>query len=307
MERILVFHPGALGDVILTLPFLFSLHKRRRSIVLYTQSWLTGLSSVFNFIDEWRSLETRGIHKLFSENFSPKDMQWIQNYSKVIVFFKSGSIIEKNLAKLNVSFVCGAFLPNSTFNNHITEHLQKIFHTQPDYHFIPERKPVSSSPVIIHPGSGNRLKNWDIKNFLKLAQELNNNGERIIFVLGPAELKYHELLKNTEYEIFSGTLPDLFKLVHGSKLFIGNDSGIAHLSAVSGTQTVVIFGPSNERVWCPVGNHVFIIKKGIQPPCSPCISRNKIIKCNYNASCMPEYEAVSCAVWKVLGEINESK
>ena len=37
-------------------------------------------------------------------------------------------------------------------------------------------------------------------------------------------------------------------------LFIGNDSGVAHLASAVGTQSLTIFGPSNAAAWSPIGS-----------------------------------------------------
>jgi heptosyltransferase-3 len=40
-------------------------------------------------------------------------------------------------------------------------------------------------------------------------------------------------------------------LVSRARLFVGNDSGIAHIAAAVGTPAVVIFGSSNVEHWRP--------------------------------------------------------
>jgi len=37
----------------------------------------------------------------------------------------------------------------------------------------------------------------------------------------------------------------------GASLFIGNDSGPAHIAAAFGVPVVVVFGPSNPVTWAP--------------------------------------------------------
>ncbi|HSD29004.1 MAG TPA: glycosyltransferase family 9 protein, partial [Vicinamibacteria bacterium] len=39
-------------------------------------------------------------------------------------------------------------------------------------------------------------------------------------------------------------------------LFLGNDSGVAHLAAACGTRTLALFGPTDPAQWSPVGRAV---------------------------------------------------
>ena len=45
------------------------------------------------------------------------------------------------------------------------------------------------------------------------------------------------------------------------RAFIGNDSGITHLAAYLGCPTVALFGPTDPRVWGPIGRRSRIIWK----------------------------------------------
>ena len=47
------------------------------------------------------------------------------------------------------------------------------------------------------------------------------------------------------------SLPEVTALAARARLFIGNDSGIAHIAAATGTPSVVIFGSSNVTHWRP--------------------------------------------------------
>ena len=40
-------------------------------------------------------------------------------------------------------------------------------------------------------------------------------------------------------------------LLRDAALFIGNDSGPAHVAASFGTPQLVLFGPSDEQIWYP--------------------------------------------------------
>ena len=45
-----------------------------------------------------------------------------------------------------------------------------------------------------------------------------------------------------------------------ARLFIGGDSGLMHLAAAAGAPTVGLFGPSDERLYAPWGEHVRVVR-----------------------------------------------
>ena len=59
----------------------------------------------------------------------------------------------------------------------------------------------------------------------------------------------------TPVEAFTDlSLPEVTALLARARLFIGNDSGIAHIAAAVETPSVVIFGSSNTAHWRPWAN-----------------------------------------------------
>ena len=58
-------------------------------------------------------------------------------------------------------------------------------------------------------------------------------------------------------------IPDLMELaqwIGRARAFIGNDSGITHLAAATGVQTIALFGTSDPGVWAPRGADVQVIR-----------------------------------------------
>jgi ADP-heptose:LPS heptosyltransferase len=51
-------------------------------------------------------------------------------------------------------------------------------------------------------------------------------------------------------------LAELANWLASGRLFVGNDSGIAHLAVAVGTPAIVLFGPTDPRVWAPRGARV---------------------------------------------------
>ena len=51
--------------------------------------------------------------------------------------------------------------------------------------------------------------------------------------------------------ISGANLPELARLMRDCALFVGNDSGPAHVAAAFGVPEVVLFGPSSLTAWAP--------------------------------------------------------
>jgi ADP-heptose:LPS heptosyltransferase len=120
--------------------------------------------------------------------------------------------------------------------------------------------------IVIHPGSGGRAKCWPLERFMDVADALNDH--EIRWMLGPAECErdpdLHARLKGRiqhrgESLIIDEDLFNAARQPAGAALYLGNDSGMTHLAAALGIRTVAVFGPTDPRVWRPLGEHVQII------------------------------------------------
>jgi len=107
---------------------------------------------------------------------------------------------------------------------------------------------------LIHPAAAFATKQWAAKNFARVAEYLADRNIPSIAIAGPNEHDVlNELLSESAVRItvFSLNLPQVTALAARSYLFVGNDSGIAHIAAATGTRSVVIFGSSNIAHWRP--------------------------------------------------------
>jgi ADP-heptose:LPS heptosyltransferase len=65
------------------------------------------------------------------------------------------------------------------------------------------------------------------------------------------------------------SLGGLAALLQRMSLFIGNDSGPAHLAEAVGTPSVTLFGPTDPRRWAPLDQRAHpIVREPVG--CSPC-------------------------------------
>jgi heptosyltransferase III len=107
--------------------------------------------------------------------------------------------------------------------------------------------------LAVHPGSGSPAKNWPFDRFVETARRLSP-GRPWLLVLGPAE---DDVVPPPD-ALVARDLPlrRLGAVLARAGLFLGNDSGVAHLAAACGPQTLALFGPTDPAQWAPVGQTV---------------------------------------------------
>jgi ADP-heptose:LPS heptosyltransferase len=116
----------------------------------------------------------------------------------------------------------------------------------------PPGLPSSSLPprpyVVIHPVGATPEKTWRAEGFLQIAEHLRTSGLDSVFIGGASD----DLSAFRAWRVVSGApLSRIKSLLAASTLFVGNDSGPAHMAAAFGVPSVVIFGPSDPAIWCP--------------------------------------------------------
>lgn len=132
--------------------------------------------------------------------------------------------------------------------------------------------PQPSAFALLHPVAAFDTKQWATENFAQTAEFLNKKGLQIIAVATKKEREVLDKLKKlASVPIVSFddlTLPEITALASKAKIFVGNDSGIAHIAAAVQTSSVVIFGSSNINHWRPwtdAPNEVIYEKFACQP------------------------------------------
>jgi heptosyltransferase-2 len=75
-------------------------------------------------------------------------------------------------------------------------------------------------------------------------------------------------------------------------VFVSNDSGAMHLAAAVGVPVVAIFGPTDERITAPLGDHDVLLRPVF---CRPCMLRDCPIdhRCMTRISADAVFDAVS--------------
>lgn len=127
--------------------------------------------------------------------------------------------------------------------------------------------------ALIHPTAAFDTKQWATENFARVAEDLSKRNLNPIVVVAPNEKGVADFLHSqTSSAIISLhdlSLPEVTALASRARLFVGNDSGIAHIAAAAGAPCVVIFGSSNRNHWRPwttKPNEIVFEEL----PCQPC-------------------------------------
>lgn len=150
-------------------------------------------------------------------------------------------------------------------------------------------------PVVIHPGSGRGDRNWPADRFAALADLLARNTGEPVVLLGGAERTYDgrdertltarvaSMMETPALDLAGRLdLPELVALLRRCALFVGNNSGPAHIAAtIAGAPCLLAWAPRNETVWRPWGDSVTVVTA--EPECAVDCRMNR---CDSIADCM---------------------
>jgi heptosyltransferase-3 len=127
--------------------------------------------------------------------------------------------------------------------------------------------------AVVHPAAAFATKQWATEKFARVAEELSARGLTPVAIVSPQENQLAEsLISQSAARVIALadlSLPEVTALASRARLFVGNDSGIAHIAAAAGAACVVIFGSSNVahwRPWTTRPNEVVLEEM----PCQPC-------------------------------------
>jgi len=285
-EKILVIFPGALGDFICFLPALGKL-SRRGDVDLLARS---EYSEIVPPTVRVRSLERHEITRLFvAESSRDEELKrlfdsYVAVYSwlgssepdfvnnletltngklQIFPFRPSGSsmhMVDYCLSCLGEGDRGGAF-PVVGLRSEAVSWAERFWR---------ESGLEGRRVLALSPGSGAREKNWSIRSFQAVAEwwEKHCNG-KVLVILGPVEEQREEIEHWDRFlAVRSLGLAKATALLSRCNLYLGNDSGISHLAAALGVETLVLFGPTDPNEWAPRGKKVAVVRKAVE--CSPC-------------------------------------
>jgi len=140
---------------------------------------------------------------------------------------------------------------------HTAEHMASaMFSLGVERQAIPRARLFAAAPgergyAVMHPVAATPEKTWPAAGFVEVAENLRRH-HRLdpIFIAAAGQ----DLSAFAGFRCVTGApLDEVKRLISGASLFVGNDSGPAHIAAAFGVPPVVIFGPSDPSIWGPWG------------------------------------------------------
>jgi ADP-heptose:LPS heptosyltransferase len=126
-----------------------------------------------------------------------------------------------------------------------------------------EAKGIDRPYMVINPAGGSNpgmqldLKRWPPENFASLIEKVRHEfAVHIVLIAGPKD----KLIVSAVQSQLSQSLPsfvgelsfsEIAALAQQAVLYIGNDTGLTHLAAATGSSTIMILGPSDPARYAP--------------------------------------------------------
>ncbi len=284
MSKILIIRPSALGDTLLLGPALRQLSDSEE---ISLAGRMPGIDFLRPFLKNCIDYERGGWHTIFSER---PDCDKIPSVaSDMVISFLSDPLGSAQrglqICFKNIPVFSFPPFPHKNEKTHTALYLALCLKDS-GLPVNPEKavegakkKPLfcnqniskPAKALLIHPGSGSKKKNYSSDFWLELIKCLNpallNN---LTILVGPAELSWQkDLIKKLSSQglniVKSPDKEGLLSLFKKTSLYIGHDSGITHLAAMTGVHTIALFKNCCACQWSPIGPYVTLFNNVISP------------------------------------------
>lgn len=303
-KNILLLRTDNLGDLVLSLPAIFSLKKElpNSRLTLLVNKKNKGLVELLPYVDKIIAVDFNNLYLLVKVF-----VEIIRNHFDIAIQLYTGNSLKEAIliffsgAKYRLGYSQGLsrffFTNNASINLNQSE-LQNVISIIKN--FIPGLKFTSrgletcysgneqtsslfkkygvrdgSNIIVLHPVSSIKDKNkmWPIGRYKDLVSKITAIFNKKVFVIGTKEEK--EIIETVVESCgnafnLAGELKfaDLISLIGNSCLFIGNNSGPLQIAVALDIPTVSLMGPSLYKRWAPQSEKHIVIRKKID--CIPC-------------------------------------
>ena len=271
--KILILKPGGIGDTLLLFPAVVELqrHFPDAEIDIIGNREVLSLFVDNQSIAKAISIEDRIVSEILSEKLNRRAIDFIAQYDRLYFLIDDDGTLKGNMKSLNINcIIASSVQKNSSIPQwkFLIQIMRLNVSEHADYvgEFLKNRPTRKRRYILMHPGSGSKTKNWSLNNFTELIKHIRGRfavETRVITGYAENDILLQlsgadDALGNSQIE-HNKKLGALVDLLTESSVFIGNDSGISHLAGLTGTASIVLFGPSDPRIWKPIGDNITIV------------------------------------------------
>lgn len=150
---------------------------------------------------------------------------------------------------------------------HTAEHLASAFFALgvplsdvPRALLFASESPLKGRYAVLHPFASAPEKQWPAERFAEVARYLKLSNITPVFLAGPLD----DPSPFRDHTILQGSLDAAKSMLSGATLFIGNDSGPAHIAAAFGIPSLVLFSTSDPAIWEPwrTESEIIVVPEG---------------------------------------------
>ena len=244
--RTLVVRLGALGDAVLTLPALAHLVAQGDDVTVL------GVPASWGFLPETSAIRIEDVEvPRWRGLFSGADVEAARGFDRAIIMLGVPAVAEA-LSRAGVPTLhIHPMRPGESGEHAASRLLQGVggsrFDSAAVRAIIAPDAGGTAHDLVLHPGSGGRMKRWPAARFADLARRSSDP----LVLLGPAEDDLAPAFDGVPVAR-NWPLRQVVAKLAVARAFVGNDSGVSHLASWL-CPTLALFGPTDPAVWAPAG------------------------------------------------------
>ncbi len=271
-RKLLVVELWGLGDLVIATPFLQAAAEKFE-VTLLAKPYARDLKTRFwpgvkvvPFIAPWTAFRRKyrlhawpwrhifGLRKLLAEDFDvglsgrwdPRDhlLLWVLRARRRLGF-----------PRLNSQMFLTDPLTRPALVSHRYENWRSLGHALdielPPKESFPVAPMRSSGEILVHSGAGQPVRVWPLERYRNLVLRLRALGYQLQIACDPDQKNWWN--EASEANVATPrTVGELLALTDRAAVFLGNDSGPAHLAALCGVPTFTLFGPQLPEWFAPL-------------------------------------------------------
>jgi heptosyltransferase-2 len=299
-KKILAIRLQAMGDLVITLPYLQALKKSLPGarLDLLTRKEVEAIPRNVNLFDNVYSIGGgRNFKNQFTLTCFMLPTFFLQRYD--VVLDLQNTLISRLVRKIilpkawsefdKVSHVAAGERTRLTIEAAGFENIQACYGFSIKSHVVIDNLlkqngwDGSSELVVLNPAGAFETRNWPLENYTRFAQLWLNEFPQTQFLISGTDLVKNkaaylkEKLSDKLIDLTCKTTPvEAFAVIQKVKFMLSEDSGLMHMAWVSGIPTFAMFGSTRSYWSAPLGNHS-LLSDSSDLPCGNCM----LEKCLY--------------------------